>query len=73
MRGMGCVEGQEKEWMGCFLDDLRAFSASTPTSGRLEPRTRGNSGGRRNKGVEHFMVKWITALQRKPGLDYGMQ
>ena len=24
--GAGCVEGQEKEWMGCFLDDLRAFS-----------------------------------------------
>ena len=21
----GCVGGQEKEWMGCFLDDLRAF------------------------------------------------
>ena len=23
--GVGCVRGQEKEWMGCFLDDLRAF------------------------------------------------
>ena len=22
----GCVGGREKEWMGCFLDDLRAFS-----------------------------------------------
>ena len=21
----GCVEGQEKEWMTCFLDGLRAF------------------------------------------------
>ena len=21
--GAGCVGGQEKEWMGCFLDDLR--------------------------------------------------
>ena len=28
--GAGCVGGQEKEWMGCFLDDLRAFG---PTSG----------------------------------------
>ena len=26
---------QEKEWMVCFLDDLRAFSLSKPTSGRL--------------------------------------
>ena len=23
--GAGCVGGQEKEWTGCFLDDLRAF------------------------------------------------
>ena len=24
--GAGCVRDQEKEWIGCFLDDLRAFS-----------------------------------------------
>ena len=23
--GAGCAGGQEKEWMGCLLDDLRAF------------------------------------------------
>ena len=23
--GAGCVGGQGKEWMGCFLDDLRAL------------------------------------------------
>ena len=23
--GAGCMERQEKEWIGCFLDDLRAF------------------------------------------------
>ena len=23
--GVGCVGGLEKEWVGCFLDDLRAF------------------------------------------------
>ena len=38
--GAGCVGGQKKEWVGCFLDDLRAFGV--PTSGRLQPRTRGN-------------------------------
>ena len=26
MGGAGCVEGLGKEWMGCFPDDLRAFS-----------------------------------------------
>ena len=25
VEGAGCVRGQEKEWMGCFLDDFRAF------------------------------------------------
>ena len=25
MRGAGCVGGQEKEWMRCFVDDLRVF------------------------------------------------
>ena len=23
--GTDCVGGKEKDWMGCFLDDLRAF------------------------------------------------
>ena len=28
--GAGCAEeGQEKEWMGCFLNDLRAFGINT--------------------------------------------
>ena len=36
--GAGCVGGQEQEWMGCFLDDLRAFGINdkfndTPTTG----------------------------------------
>ena len=27
--GADCVGGKEKEWMGCFLDDLRAFVINT--------------------------------------------
>ena len=43
------------------------LSASTPTSGRLQPRTRGNGAERRN-------ISWRNgSLQRKPRLDYGMQ
>ena len=47
--GAGCVGGQEEEWIGCFLDDLRAFGINA-TSGRLQPRTRGNGAERQNKG-----------------------
>ena len=39
--GAGCVGGQEKEWMGCSWTTSE-LSASTPTSERLQPRTRGN-------------------------------
>ena len=40
--GRGLREGPGKRVdMGCFLDDLSELSASTPTSGRLQPRTRG--------------------------------
>ena len=60
--------GQEKEWMGCFLDDPRV-SASRPTSGRLQPRTRGNGAERQNKGRN---ISWQNgSLQKKPRLDYG--
>ena len=27
--GVGCVGGQEKEWVGCSLDDLRAFGINS--------------------------------------------
>ena len=50
--GAGCVGGQEKEWMGCFLDHLRAFGINvdqwtTAASGRggmaQNGRTRGGT------------------------------
>ena len=45
-------------------------SASTPISGRLLPRTKGNGAGRWNKGLD---VSWRNGpLQRKPGIDYSM-
>ena len=46
-------------------------SITTPTSGRLQPRTRGNGARRQNKGRN---VSWRNgSLQRKLGLDYSMQ
>ena len=68
--GAGCIGGQEKEWMGCFLDDPRAFGINA-TSGRLQPRTRGNGVRRRNKGRD---ISWRNGpLKKKSGLDYSMQ
>ena len=47
------------------------LSASTPTSGRLQLRTRGNSAERQNKGRNISLQN--GSLQEKPRLDYGMQ
>ena len=47
------------------------LSASTPTSGRLQPRTRRSGAERRNKRRN---ISWRNeSLQRKPGLGYSMQ
>ena len=72
--GAGCVGGQEKEWMGCFLDDLRAFDINI--GGRLQPRTRGNGAERRNilwrnyGEMDHYRGSqgWTTACSRKPNM-----
>ena len=56
VRGAGCVGGQEKEWMACFLDDLRAFGIKVDqwtTAAQDEGEWRRTAG----QGAEHFMAK----------------
>ena len=69
--GSGCVGGQEKEWMGCFLDDLRAFGINGDqwtTAAQDEEKWRRTA----EQGAEHLTVKWIAAEKAKAGL-HGMQ
>ena len=70
--GAGCVGDQEKEeWMGCFLDDLRAFGINTDqwtTAVQDEEEWRRTA----EQGAEHFIAKWNVAEKNK-ALDYGMQ
>ena len=67
--GAGCVGGQEKERMGCFLDDLRAFGINADqwtTAAQDE-------GEWRRTADQRAKTSWRNgSLQRKPGLDYGM-
>ena len=68
--GAGCVGARKKSGWGVSWTTSE-LSASTPTSGRLQPRTRGNVAGRQNKGRN---ISWRNgSLQRNPKLDYGMQ
>ena len=71
MGGAGWSGGQEKEWMGCFLDDLRAFSIDTDqwtTAAQDEGEWRRTA----EKGAEHFMAKWIVAEKTKAGLRHAV-
>ena len=71
MGGAGCVGGQEKEWMGCFLDDLRAFGINAnqwTTAAQDEGEWRRTA----EQGAEHFMAKWIVAEKTKAGLRHAV-
>ena len=54
--GAGCVEGQEKEWMECFLGNLRAFGIKADqwvTAAQDAGEWRRTA----EQGAEHFMAK----------------
>ena len=66
LRGTGCVGGQEKEWLGYFLDDLRAFGINADqwtTAAQDEGELRRTA----DQEAEHFMAKWIAAGKAKAG------
>ena len=69
--GAGCVGGQEKEWMGCFLDDLRAFGINADqwtTAAQDEGELRRTVEQR----AEHFMAKWIAAEKNEAELRHAV-
>ena len=75
--GAGCVGGQEKEWMGCFLDDLRAFGINadqwtTTAQDEGEWRRKAEQGGRTFHGKMDRCRKkqgWTTACSGMPERD----
>ena len=65
--GADCGGGQEKEWMGYFLDDLRAFGINADqwtTAAQNEGEWRRTA----EQGAEHFMAKWIAAEEARAGV-----
>ena len=69
--GAGCVGGQEKEWMGCFLDDLRAFgiNADQWTAAAQDEREWRKTAG---QGAELFVAKWMVAEKAKARLRHAV-
>ena len=64
--------GGRKKKSGRGVSWTTELSASTPTSGRLQPRTRGDGAETAEQGVEHFMAKWIAAASARAGLQHAV-
>ena len=69
--GARAVWGARKKSGGCGISwTTSELSASTPTSGRLQPRTRGNGAERQNKGRN---ISWQNRCRKTKAGLYGMQ
>ena len=67
VEGAGCVEGQGNEWIGCFLDDHRAFGVNADqwtTAAQDEGKWRRTA----EQEAERFMAKLIAAGKAKARL-----
>ena len=62
--------GQEKERMGCFLDDIRAFGINAD---QWTPAAQDEGEWRKTAehGTEHFMAKWIASEEARAGLRHA--
>ena len=75
MGGAGCVGGQEKEWIGCLLDDLRAFGINADqwtTAAQDEGEWRRTAEQGAEQGAEHFIAKLMVAEKTKAGLQHAV-
>ena len=69
--GAGCVGDQEKEWMGSFLDDLRAFGINAD-QWTAAAQNEGEWRRTAEQGAELFMAKLIVAEKTKAGLRHAV-
>ena len=69
--GAGSVGGEEKEWMGCFLDDFKAFGLNadqwTPAA-----QDEGEWHRTAKQEAKHFMAKRIAAEKARTGLRHAV-
>ena len=69
--GAGCVGAKQREWMGCFLDDLRAFGINTD-QWTTAAQDEGECHRTARQGAEHSMAKLIVTEKAKAGLRHAV-
>ena len=67
----GCVGGNKKEWMGCFLDDLRAFSINADLW-TTAAQDEGEWCRMAEQGAACFVAKLIAAEEARAGLRHAV-
>ena len=68
--GRGLRGGARGEkWMGCLVDDLRAFSINADLWKTVANQDEGEWRKTAEQGAESFMAKWIAAEKVRAGLD----
>ena len=67
----GLRHAVEKEWMGCFFDDLRSFGINAD-----QWTTAAQEGGEwlrtAEQGAEHFMAEWTAGAKARAGLQHAV-
>ena len=71
IRGVGCVGGQGKKWMGCLLDDLRAIGSDADQR-TTAVQDEGEWRKMAEQGTKRFMTKWIAAQKGRAGLWHAV-
>ena len=69
--GAGCVGRHEKEWIGCFLDDLRA-SGINADQWTIAIQNEGEWRRTAEQGAGHLMAKWGAVLKAKAGVRHAV-
>ena len=65
------MEGQEKEWMGYFLDDLGAFGIINTDQWKTAAQKEGGWRYTAKQGAESYMAKMIAAEKVGTGLRHA--
>ena len=60
-----------KEWMGCYLDDLRAFGINA-NQWKTAAQDEGEWRRMAKQRAKRFMAKWIAAEKARAGLRYAV-
>ena len=70
--GRGLRGEQGEKWMGCLLDDLRAFCINVDQWTNAAPDEE-EWGKTADQGAGRFIAKWIAAEKARVGLPYTVE